>query len=429
MQRNKKIFYLLIIYLLTISGYVFSSGIYSLKGVILLMLAFLMLLVYFLKPYLSRKLIFTNFSYLSILLLVLSVALTLVLYDQIIEFEPGIFIRPYYFVVFNNINKILLFIALLISLTYLKKTKNLKRRFWYLICIASILRLSVILISPSPYIDTFRKLQLSPLLLLLGKNPYSESLGPMPFIPNYSPYFDYLPGLLFLFLPSSLIFHDPRYTFIISDLATVILLYFILKKRSETLPLIFLYNPVSLLITWKFWIDPIIIFLFTLFLYLVNSRFKILAFLILGLATATRQNLLIIIPYLFKLLNFNFKRLFIYLVSFLIIVVPFFIWFPEKFIQNTITHSSIYISPRPDSLSLNSLIFNLLKINLPQVVPLSLFFFISVIIWFKMKKTLHSFILSLTIILFGIYLLGFYAFVNYYYFVSSLLILAITVIE
>ena len=413
-MKPEKTFILLLIYFVILNGYIYSTGTYFLNGFLLLITGLISLFLFSSGIKIPGKIIGVNPDLFAKIILVLSIGLTIILLDTTTILEPGLTRLSYFFFVFLNIFKFVLFIALILSLTYLGEKSRIKSRFKYLLLISLFLSIAIILMSPNPYIDTFVGIKEGVLMLFRGINPYANKIDNIPLSPSYSSYFSYWPSVLLFNAPFVFLSGDPRFTSIVANMITAIVMHKILKKNSsggsfsEILPLIYLFNPVSFLIIWKSWIDPLAICLFTLFVYFLLSNRRFISLIFLALATMTRQNLFLVWPLVWKFLPFKKRNIISLILPFLILMLPFYFWNPADFINNGILRYAAHFAPRYDSLSLNTFVHSFSSQDLDKRVYFGILSLIYGIVFVKMKRSLTGLILSSTVILFAVFLLGYF---------------------
>lgn len=417
----KKTDYYLTIYFLLILGYLFSRGFYSLPGLVIVFLCFL--LINFLPKFIVEK---EDNLYLFYLL-IFSISLGLFFNYGIYEKYPLI----------TNFHKYLLLFSLPVAVLYFKqsnKSKNKgfknKKKILFLSLIAILIRVLIILASPQPAIDAFYILKEAPSALISGKNPYEITYYQV--YQGYpANYYTYWPGSFLATLPFVLLFNEPRVLFIISELLTAYLIYLLGRKtlRAEFTALLFLFNPVSLFIIEQSWLTPLHTFLITLTFYLLSQRRinKIFLGIISGLLISLQFYLLLIIPLLGKHLNFSKKYLLAFIFLCFLVIFPFFIWSPNDFIRDTFkvyfSNPPIAYIPTQYSLNLNGFLHNISGRNLPFIFSVIPIFSIFIFNFLKLKKQDKGDLLRRIIISFmGLFLFGQQAFINYYYFIGNLLL-------
>lgn len=434
MVDQKKIFsmskYLIFVYMLIVFGYIYSLGFYFIPGLLIIIISLAFLLIFQTK--IIRK--FESNDRLDFLPFVLIVFVSLSF-----AFYGGIYQKENFDLIFAS--KILLAIAIFISLLY---TVNLsyfletiyKVRFFSLLAIAFFIKVSVLITSPTPYVDVFTIQKIAPVALLKGFNPYSI-VYPKLYPDEEHDVYSYGPGVILLDLPSVLLTGDPRFTMVFAEFGTALLLFLMLKKLGpsllsttrvhEIIPLVYLFNPRSLFILEQAWVDPLIIFLITLFFYLLFShKRKFISFLVLGVAIATKQYAVFLIPFLLKGKILKLRDLIVVGCAFFMLTGPFLFWNAKDFIRDTVLFNTFIQGSRYDSLSLNSLFYELSGKDIPVYIVVLIEFLVLIYLFMHQKeKNLSSALIAtstLALTTFAIYRLSF---IHYYYFAGSLLFLGI----
>lgn len=426
MRNFSQAIFLLLIYFLVTFGYTFSLGFYYLPGFILLILAFLLLATLYFFPKIFENFKVENPQPIFAFGAILSIALSLVAYGGLYQSKGGLF----YFSLF------LLAIALLLSFSYffpLSQSSLLKHRFLVFLTIAFFLRLFMILSSPNPTIDVFDILKNGPKALLSGKNPYSVTFTQL-YEGITADYFAYPPGILLLVTPVVWLLNDPRYIFLIAELGTAFLIYLLLRKSgeiTEVLPVLFLFGPRSLFVLEQSWIDPVLVFLILLFYFLLVGKTKIknFAYPVLGVFLTIKQTAVFFPLLLLKRLKLTTLNISAALFVTLLTVLPFLLWNPKEFLNDTFWSYLNFPEARKsllqNSLSIPAFLFQQFRIEPPQSVGFILSSIWLVIILFIQHKNWSQVFLALSLFFLGFHLFNRIAFADHYYFVGNLLVLGI----
>lgn len=425
----KKASLLLLIYVFIVFGYIFSLGFYYVPGLIFLLISLFILLLFH-KLDLRKILVNLDLYTLANLVLVLFVALALVLYGGLYQNNSHHFL---------DLSRVLFVISLLISITYFVNVSKIPKfrwffrlRFWGFILIAFFLRLLMIWSSPSPSIDVFGIQKIAPRAIIEGNNPYSL-IYHFPWQNEPLDVYSYGPFNIFLNFPAVLLLKDPRYIQIISELGIALLIYFILKKRSlsnefiEKLPLIFLFNPRALFILEQAWVDPVLVFLVFLFAgTLFVWKRELVAFFILGLALATKQYAVFLFPFLLMGGFLKIRNLFITVGVAVVTSLPFLIWNAKDFLRDVVLFNLTIQKSRYDSLSLNTSFHNLTGDDMPKFFVASLELLVLLYLLRIQRKLRGSFVIfNAGVFALFTYLLYRLAFIHYYYFAGSMILLSI----
>ena len=425
---------LLFIYLLVTFGYIFTLGFYSTAGIFLLTAAAIFLIVLSKR----RMLGFVQHNFtlgaVASLILIVSTSLSVAMYGGIYQTGSDFLIQ---------INRTLLIIGLVVSLLYFFDFSIWlpllgKYKFLVLVFIAAISRLFLILTSPNPHIDVFYIQKIAPIAMIHGENPYSIIFPRL--YSNIEPNaFTYGPGAILLNFPAVFITGDPRFTMAFAEIATAMLIYLMIRKTvkfsnqeyfklAELIPLIYLYNPRASFIIEQAWIDPLLIFLITSFIFFffyLKKRF--FAILMLALALATKQYAFFLLPFLFQIRTVEVKHILGVVMLVILLVAPFFIWSPNDFINDVVLYNLVII-PRHDSLSLNTLVYKLFNIDIPPLIVGLVVFSLLVFLFKVQKKTVSEAILATAAFALSFFLVYKLAFIHYFYFVGSLLLLSIVLL-
>lgn len=423
----------LVAYFLLLLGTIFTHGFYSFGGVIILIGVFVVLMsLYGGEVEQDAKRAKVNDScHLLTLLLVLSTALSLLLYGGLYQVGDYSFFHIY-------VSKLLLSVAFLISIFYLKKNDFqsiiAKHKFGILMAIFVIVHILMIISSPDPKIDIFRSLKYGTSSLLSLRNPYQE-IFPSLYGDKLLNYFSYFPSILYYFLPFNAVLGDPRYGIIFAQLATVLLLYRVFgasgikEPLRQVFVLLFLYYPLSSYITEQSFVDAVIILGMTALLYvfrLFSKESKYVPIIVMFLMN-TKQLFFFLLP-IFLLKGGVFRKLKecikAYVVG-LLFVMPFLVWSWYDFVYDTII---IYFEPPQGvsadlSLNLRALLVNFFQFKLDSSLFLVLIFFLLFFVLYKTNRTTTGFFQGVSFFVFGFFLFGTIAYLNHYYLAGGLLLL------
>jgi len=323
-----------------------------------------------------------------------------------------------------------------LGIVVLSFSKNLSTKIrWSIYAIlvgtAVLLRLFTLQASPFPPIDVFIILKEAPFKLLSGINPYNTLYTAV--FPKIVPdYFAYWPAAFLLQIPFVTLFGDPRVLHILADMIAALLLIAIGRstKTAMLLSLIYLYRPLSLFIIEGSWLTPLNFCLVTASVYLLLRKRYVFAGITLGVGIGVQFFLAtLILPFLKY--SYRFK---LFLAGALgttaLLILPFFLLSPQKFFSQTLW---VYFQnpPHPSilphtSLSLNTLFFTLTGHDLPAILTVLIALAIIILLLTKQVKTLSGKVAGVALVNFAVYLFGRQAFVNYYYFIASLLLLSLT---
>ncbi len=376
MEKNldQKASYLLILYSFIVFGYSYSLGFYSIASLIILTLSAFLCLCFW-KLNFSKDIFNINLTSVAKIVLISFVILSYFLYGGLYQSRKTFLVE---------VSSYLLVLCIPLSFTFLLTIRNkislvLHFRFWFFVLIVVLLKLFMIWSSPSPLIDVYGIQTLAPNAILEGLNPYSIVYH-FPWEKSPLDVYSYGPFNIYLNFIAFFTFHDPRYVQIFSEIGVGLLVYVLLRKHKlkkqnrnipEMLSLIFLFSPRSLLILEQAWIDPVLLFLIFLFatLLFVWKR-PALAFIVLGLAIATKQYAILLLPFLLfggimKVKNFLTTVIVVFAAS-----LPFLIWNFKDFIRDVVLFSIFVYPSRYDSLSWNTFVHGITGHDIPKLVIL-----------------------------------------------------------
>lgn len=424
MESNKKRTFTLLSYIFLTIGYIFSIGLYDFPSFWIVTLVFAVLFTsLFLK--LPNSLIdkddntFTKFSS---FLIIISIAITFYLPKEF--YELNTILKPLQFYLF--VVAFIISLSLIFDINYQLK----KLRFFILLSIPIISQILIIINTPYPKIDVFDILQNASSGVLQGRNPYTMTFNQI--YANRTPdYFTYMPFSFLINIPARTLLGDVRFTSIVSLLITSLIIYKMGKKQNMkedsyyNIILLFMYHPLATLIVGEAWLDPILVALYSLFGYLfLTYKNKYWAYIMLALAFGIKQNMFLILPFLFKLKSFNFQKLILAYLPVISIILFFLALSPQDFFADVVKEPLLR-NIRFDALTFYSFIYNIYpSIQIPKLFFLLPFIFLPIVI-LKQKGELGSFYLTFAVWFLSSLIFFREAFLNQYYFVSSLLILSI----
>ncbi len=420
LKASHAIIFLIPFYIIFMS---FSRGFYNQSAFYILLSAFVLFTILFLGKYFKltntpAKQIEGNLFLIAIFSIMTS-----------FFFVKGLYQADGPILQFNYIALILvLFLVLTFSMQ--KDAKLLiKYRFTVIILISVAIKVLLIIASPHPTIDVFDSLKKGGEALLEGKNPYNFQYGQI--YKNVAPltYFPYPPGSLLLLAPTVLIFKDPRMLMILSQTFTTLILFQILKRQcksrrvQELIPIIFLYFPMSFFIIEQSWLDPLVVFLVSLFAFLnlTSKNQKLAKVLALSITIIVKQYMPFILLFLLKNISKYLKIILLSVGVASAILLLFYLPNPEKF--NVFRTDYIY---RFDSLTLIAFVHNSFGLTIPKYIIYLLWGLLALVALKPKGPQDHQIYLSMSYWLLGFFLFSFIAFVNEYYLSFSILLLAYT---
>ncbi len=426
-----KIILLILIYLLLLFSYTPSIGFFSIPSFFLTLITYIIFLSYFLGFFDQIKINKNKLN--TKLLLNLSLIISAILalfYDQPIYSSSTIGKLSIYFLYTIAVTILIYTFYRYFTQGFFHKSKS----SLLLLIIAIAIRLTTIIISPTPSIDVFEVLQKGSKYLLQGENPYSveynQTYKSLP-----ADVFGYLPGIFSFTLPTVLLFNDARVSYIIVQIITFYLLIKLFHKNQsdygQTLALLYLYHPYSAFITEQSWVEPIMNLLFTVFIYSVIKKRERLSIFSFGLLLASKQYIYLITTFfLFLTKLFSIKKITLSVIVFLLIVMPFFFWNRKDFIDNTIKYHLLRSSAAKDfknkSLSVSTFIYTFSKKDLPiSFLLLSQFLLLFIIVRKKNNTGLKAFTEICAFWFFSFFFLNQLTYINYFYQISYFLLMTI----
>lgn len=412
---------ILVGYLILLFGFVLSAGFYNERLLWILVADFFLLLAIVFKSKLFLKVPF-SFDTVLILTFVVNILLYVSLFGGI--YMEGGWAQE----LMRYLLPAALFSAGLYLFDFGRRTEVVFRLTFLLLVVTGLVwRVMMLVSSPAPRIDTFDLLRQGPRNFLEGKNPYEENYTQLygGITPNY---YSYSPFTLYLFAPADLMFGDPRVTYIAADLLVVLLMFRLLvsvKVAKYLLPLMYFYHPARSFIHEQAWMDPLIFLALVLLVYTgitkgVLARFS---FVFIGLFLGMKHTMVILAPLFWFSKKAGAKITIGALVFIAVAFAPFVVWSPGAFWEDMVKFYIDYPA-RIDSLTVNSYLARNFNLSLP--LPLAGVFGGGLMFLLIRRKAVlwWSFILGVAVFLFAFFLFNKLAFVNYYFLVSSLLLLS-----
>lgn len=397
-------------YFVFLLSFIFNKGEFTIPGIFILVILFLLIPVL----YLYRNLPKINFN--PNIFLPIFCGLSMAVYGGFNQ-EKNVVIS-YLLLSFSLGTS---FLALFIN------SKKLLLFFYGTIfAVAIILRLLMIWGSPNPKIDVFDFTKIGARDFLKGINPYSNTYTPI-YKDVTADYYAYPPGTLFFTLPSVFLFNDPRYTYVAADIIVTLILFNIVKNKKNKLvyPLLFLYNPMALTVLEQSWTEPLLIALIILSIWSLLKEKKILSSIIFGLILGTKQYIILLLPLFIKLfpkLKEKISHVLILFLVFSLVILPFYLWNQTDFL-----HDTLYFfgeSPRYWSLSFTSL-FHQLGFNFNSYLYMGLVACIILPFYLQKHFSVNRFLYASAFVLLTFFVFNKEAALNYYYIVGQLLLLGL----
>ena len=291
---------------------------------------------------------------------------------------------------------------------------------------------------PSPTIDVFVTNSLACDYLRSGLNPYAHTY---PDVYDgkygYGPGFFYWPAYLYEATVAKVVFGDIRYAVVAADLLAALLIRWIGRRMGLSPPaawlvsLIWLAQPVSLLVLELAWVDPLLIGGIALLAWSMLRQYWLFAGMMLGVVAATKQyGLLLALPTVaFVFASQRRETIRVVLAAattWSAFVLPFALVNWPAFYEHTV---GVYLNvpARHDALSLLAWSQNVLGFAVPQGIAATCGVMIAVgfTVWLTRKDdaTLADWAATSAVAYAAVFLLGKQAFCNYYFLVAFLVLL------
>jgi hypothetical protein len=254
---------------------------------------------------------------------------------------------------------------------------------------------------------------------------------------GYPPGFFYWPAYLYEATLAKIVFGDIRYAVLAADLLAALLVRWIGRRLGLSPPaawllaLIWLAQPVSLLVLELAWVDPLLIGGIALLAWSMLRRYWLFAGMMLGLVAATKQyGLLLALPtlaFVFASQRRETPRFaFSAALTWSAFVLPFALSNWPAFYEHTV---GVYLTvpARSDALSLVAWSQNVLGLALPQSIAAAVGVTIAALFAWRLVRepepTLADWAAASAIAYAAVFLLGKQAFCNYYFLVAFLVLL------
>ncbi len=303
-----------------------------------------------------------------------------------------------------------------------------RAHFVALLACALGVRIFMILSSPDPQIDVFFVMQQSAHGILEGKNPYSMTFGPSWYGKST---ISYLPAMIYLAVPARVLLGDVRYTYAVSDVLAAVILYAMVKRLKATdkgryigrcLALLYLFNPMALFILEQSWTDTAVIALvYALWFVWFCMRRSIMASILLGIITITKQYFVLIVPYLLRHKRLTPAQLGTAILTGAVLALPLALWNLHDFIEDAVLYL-FRLEPKPESLNLFSFVYHLTGSRLPGAIAL-LLVPVGVLLYVRQRTSVSSLTGSCCLVLWCFFFLIKQASLNYLYGISSFMLL------
>lgn len=342
---------------------------------------------------------------------------------------------------YSAFDRILAWFALILAISYLAKRLPkllITYRFAGLLTIAAMIRVFSIIASPNPSIDVFYILRDGSKQLLSLQNPY-EMAYPAPYgvyIPTIV--FVYGPLTPFIFLPSVILFNDPRYTLVIADIISAFLIYRLArhlkidKTITNLIMVIFLFHPLFPFMTEQAWLEPVMtLFLLSAVYLSIKYPKRIFANIFLGAILAVKSVYLLPLLVFLKNQKANIVQYSVTILIPLTLSLPFLLADSKLFLQRTqtyVTDPSVIqtsLAPSHISLSLAAVILKYTGIVLPTFVVAILGLITALVLVTKGPKTPPFALLSAFLVFMVLFMFGPFVFLHYFAFLGNILLLTL----
>lgn len=403
-----------LLYLLLLAGYIFSRGFFTDNSFFVMLSVCILFPIFLLKKEIIRKLNLTP----GILLIILTV-LSAVLYGGLYQKDLSLVL----------VSRVLMVINLLLAVKLLTSFHKsaLVRIFYMMISLSLILRIFMVWSSPDPYIDVYDYLKKGAFGFISGNNPYSMMYTKM--YKDVTPdFYSYLPGMIFLTLPFILILGDPRFTVIAAEFMVALIIYKLSEKNKSRyiFPLLLLNNPISLYMVEQSYTEPIILFLLVLFAWGILKNKRIATIISFGLALATKQYVIFLLPLIMRL-KMDFKKILFIITGVIltaaVFVIPFYLWSPVDFLHDAV-FLQLNFPPRYEGLTLFSFLY---KFGISYNVTVGNILIAAglIFVYIRKKINISQFFYLSSFAYLIIFFFNKWAFINYYYLISQLLLIGV----
>jgi uncharacterized membrane protein len=298
----------------------------------------------------------------------------------------------------------------------------------------------MILISPDPPVDVWHFQQRACRLLLEGENPYAALYpniysttalyGEKVLKDGQVQSFPYPPLSLLLAVPGYLL-GDVRWSLLAAILGTAALLVATGRRlglpaghHAELAAVILLYHPCGGHVLANGWTEPFLALAVAACAWAVAGRRKVVSGLALGAVLAVKQYGLLWVPSLWAAGQLRLRELIIGGLAAAAVTLPFVLWDPHAWWQGVVVFQ-IEQPYRTDALSVLAAVASSTGVQLPAALGfLAAAWVVGLILW-RGGPTLAHAALSGAAVFLAFFVFNKQAFLNYYWFVSVLLLLAV----
>jgi hypothetical protein len=308
----------------------------------------------------------------------------------------------------------------------------------FLAGLCAMLKIAGIVLEEKAQIDVWFVMQAGPDNLAKGLNPYTapipeaEKLGSGFGAPAKS--YVYPPSVLLLTHPFVMMFGDSRYAYVLSDLATALMIILIgrslragnaVKRLSEAAALLVLLHPKSFAKTWN---DPLIApFLSGFVLASVSGMGGRAAAVAAGLMVSMKQYMIFTIPSILMTLK-KPGRIALFLAAGAATSLPFLIWDAGSLIETLVVAQS-KIPYRWDGMTLSAFLQSRGGPAVPHWLGWSTAAVLMLVSCLWRKRGLTGMLAWIALTYTALFFFSSFAFPNYYHFVTSVMLLGGLVAE
>ncbi len=299
------------------------------------------------------------------------------------------------------------------------------------VTVAIAFRVLMPIASPTPQIDTFTSSQEGSQLVLEGKSPYETPLKTVYRGGQYDlEHYTYLPGNLYLQLVSYRLAGDIRYAYVLAEALVAFALWRLTRRKwgtavAELAALLFLYHPSGLFVLELSWIDPLILGSFAASLLLRQRKKPYLAAAAYGYMLSLKQTMAFAFVQWF-FIERDWRKTLSGLAVGAATFVPFALVDWRSLWDNGVMFN-LLLPFRTDALTVFSYLALAFGLRPPLGWTVGVGAVLTVLTALPLRA-LHprrAYLFAMTITLFGMFLFGAYAFCNYYYLVSGMLLFLI----
>jgi hypothetical protein len=329
--------------------------------------------------------------------------------------------------------------ALMAVFTYLIERANsrwlARVRFCLIVAAAIAMRILILHSSPKSGCDVFQIMtEGARAFFQEGKNGYTLEFKKPPLdLGGATPYYGlaYPPTAFYPPMASWRLFRDVRVGWVACDLAAALMIYLLARRMSpgrdrfhELVTAAFLFLPRSLFVLENGWVEPLTAAaLGGLALALATARGPVLTGCLMGVWLTSKQYVVLAVPLLIRLRRASVNAWLWAAVAGIALTLPFILWDFGALVNKTLVF--FVESPgRADSLSVYGAMARS-GVELPAWVSVGIWLLAVAWLTWKMPRSLGGWLFSMATSWLIFFLVGKQAFINYYYFISFTLLLAV----